>query len=155
MSHEDEDDAEVYEDRGGACNDADDKEDCLGCGLCDECIEATRVYYESEAQSQARRSEVTDTKQHSLIASRQERADILNEVAEELRRAQAKFPQWPDDLLHGCAIMQEESGEAVRACLQCVYDGRPLMEYRKELVQTAAMAVRCLVDLDRRTEEGT
>ena len=66
----------------------------------------------------------------------------------ELRRAEAKYPEWPADLIHQVAIMQEESGEAIRAALNHVYHGEPLADVRGELVQTAAMCLRCLKNLE-------
>ena len=69
-------------------------------------------------------------------------------VIAELRSAEAKYPAWPTDLIHQVAIMQEESGEAIRAALNHVYHGEPLQELRGELVQTAAMCLRCLKNLE-------
>ena len=72
---------------------------------------------------------------------------IISDVLAELRRAEAKYPAWPADLIHQVAIMQEESGEAIRAALNHVYHGEPLADVRGELVQTAAMCLRCLKNL--------
>lgn len=69
---------------------------------------------------------------------------LVNTILAELRRAEAKYPAWPADLIHQVAIMQEESGEAIRAALNHVYHDEPLQELRGELVQTAAMCLRCL-----------
>jgi hypothetical protein len=74
---------------------------------------------------------------------------IVGEIHDEISSAEAKYPDWPDDPIHGVAIMAEESGEAVRACLNMVYHGADRAEYRKELVQTAAMAIRAIIGLDR------
>jgi hypothetical protein len=75
---------------------------------------------------------------------------LFAEIAGELRRAEAKFPSWPDDIVHGAAVMAEESGEAVKAALDCYYRFAPVSDYREELIQTAAMCVRALLDLDQR-----
>jgi hypothetical protein len=72
---------------------------------------------------------------------------LVNIILAELRRAEAKYPAWPADLIHQVAIMQEESGEAIRAALNHVYHGEPLEEVRGELVQTAAMCLRCLKNM--------
>ncbi len=72
---------------------------------------------------------------------------ILVDVCAELRRAEAKYPDWPTDLIHQVAIMQEESGEAIRAALNHVYHGEPLADVRGELIQTAAMCLRCLKNM--------
>ena len=72
---------------------------------------------------------------------------LVNIILAELRRAESKYPAWPADLIHQVAIMQEESGEAIRAALNHVYHGEPLEDVRGELVQTAAMCLRCLKNM--------
>lgn len=62
----------------------------------------------------------------------------------ELDRAVKKHPQFPIDIIHQVAIVQEEAGEAMRATLQCVYEGRAVSEVQKELIETAAMCIRVL-----------
>lgn len=69
-------------------------------------------------------------------------------VLDELARAETKYPTWPTDMIHQVAIMQEESGEAIRAAINHVYHGEPLEDVRAELVQTAAMCLRCLKNLE-------
>ena len=75
-------------------------------------------------------------------------SEIIGDVLDELCRAEAKYPDWPTDLIHQVAIMQEESGEAIRAALNHVYHGEPIEDVRAELVQTAAMCLRCLKNLE-------
>ncbi len=72
---------------------------------------------------------------------------ILEEIRQELIRACKKHNHWPEDLIHSVAIMQEESGEAIRAALQCVYEGGNISDVEKELVQTAAMCIRALLNI--------
>lgn len=72
---------------------------------------------------------------------------LFNIILAELRMAEAKYPAWPADLIHQVAIMQEESGEAIRAALNHVYHGEPIEDVRGELVQTAAMCLRCLKNM--------
>ena len=74
-------------------------------------------------------------------------SEIIGEVLDELLRAETKYPDWPADLIHQVAIMQEESGEAIRAALNHVYHGEPLDDVRVELIQTAAMCLRCLKNM--------
>lgn len=76
-------------------------------------------------------------------------SEIIGDVLDELCRAETKYPDWPTDLIHQVAIMQEESGEAIRAALNHVYHGEPIEDVRAELVQTAAMCLRCLKNLER------
>ena len=77
-------------------------------------------------------------------------AKVLNDVTHELGRAEAKYPLWPDDYLHAVAIMNEEAGEATKACIDMIFHRQDVGRYREELVQTAAMAIRALLDLDAR-----
>lgn len=75
--------------------------------------------------------------------------NCINDVVEELRKAEHKFPGWPNDILHGVCIVAEESGEAVRAALHVVYESGSVEEYKKELIQTAAMAIRAILNLEK------
>jgi NTP pyrophosphatase (non-canonical NTP hydrolase) len=73
----------------------------------------------------------------------------------ELKRAEAKFPGWPADPVHGAAILAEEAGELVKAALDFYYgrhDGVDPME--KEAAQTGAMALRFLIMLSALPERG-
>jgi len=74
--------------------------------------------------------------------------DIIKEVREEMARAEAKFPGWPVDPVHGAAIVAEEAGEAVKAALDFYYGRSDERQLRGELVQTAAMALRFLKNFD-------
>jgi hypothetical protein len=62
-------------------------------------------------------------------------------IVEELRKAEAKFPGWPDDVVHGAAIMAEEAGEAVKAAIDLHYGRGDIDEVVKEAAQTGAMAI--------------
>lgn len=70
--------------------------------------------------------------------------EIYQEIENELVKAKAKYPDWPKDKIHQVAILAEETGEAVRAMLNHVYHDETLLEVKKELIQSAAMAIRCL-----------
>lgn len=78
----------------------------------------------------------------------------LLDVAVEVLRAEVKFPTWPNDLLHGVAVVAEESGEAVKAALDAHYKRAPVGDYRKELVHTAAMCLRAIMAVDCRGKRG-
>lgn len=82
--------------------------------------------------------------------------DVLEEVSAELRRAIVKFPKWQDDKVHQAAIVAEECGELVRDALQYAYEGGTLQQIRTEAIQTAAMAVRLLINLpeDEKAKEA-
>ena len=82
---------------------------------------------------------------------------ILDEFFEELIRAFEKHGDLPDDIIHAVAIMQEEAGEAVRAAIQATYESKSPLDrevtmipkIRKELVQTGAMCLKCILQIDR------
>lgn len=73
---------------------------------------------------------------------------VLSAVFDELRRAEAKFPSWPENMFEGLAILGEEFGELQQAVLQNKYEAQPYSNIRKEAVQTAAMALRFLFNLE-------
>ena len=74
---------------------------------------------------------------------------VRNLIEAEVTRARQKFPTWPADRVEAAAIVAEEAGEALKAALNL----RPcdphsveatVAEYERELIQTAAMAIRAL-----------
>lgn len=75
----------------------------------------------------------------------------LSDVIREVGRAAVKFPTWPTDPLHAVAVLGEEFGELTKATLQSVYEPHKsnLSDVREEAVQTAAMAIRFLMSLDK------
>lgn len=72
----------------------------------------------------------------------------IEAVDTEYKKAVAKFPVWPSDLLYAAAIVAEESGELIRAAVQLKMEGGNKEELRKETIQTAAMCFRLLANLD-------
>lgn len=77
---------------------------------------------------------------------------ICDEIYDELLKAMTQHPKFPADLIHQIAIMSEEAGEAVRAANLAVHESGSIDDVRKELVQTAAMCVRCLLNIDLHNE---
>lgn len=80
-----------------------------------------------------------------------EAQSILLEVLAEVDRARGLFPLWPTDPLHALAILGEEFGELTQAVMQATYESGKSGpdQVRAEAIQTAAMALRFLVSLDR------
>lgn len=78
---------------------------------------------------------------------------VIEEVQAELERATAKFPTWPTDPLHALAVLGEEFGELTKDMLQLTYEPHKTSaeKVRTEALQTAAMALRLLMSLDRYT----
>ena len=78
---------------------------------------------------------------------------VSAEIQAEIDRAVRKFPTWPTDPLHAMAVLGEEYGELNKAVLQLTYEpqktGSSLQEVRNEAIQTAAMAFRFVMSLDR------
>jgi len=71
--------------------------------------------------------------------------DVLNtqlKIGEELIKAEGKFPWWPIDIIHGVAIIQEEVGELVKACLDFYYGRGNREQILKEATQAGAMIYR-------------
>lgn len=69
---------------------------------------------------------------------------ILSVILDELHSAESKYPEWPKDKIHQAAIVNEESGELIRAALQHKYEGGYDRNIQKEAIQTAAMGIRLL-----------
>jgi NTP pyrophosphatase (non-canonical NTP hydrolase) len=74
--------------------------------------------------------------------------EAIYKIREELEKAETKHPDWPCDILHQIAIVNEESGEATRAALHFEYEGGELDDVEAELIQTAAMCVRMLKNIE-------
>lgn len=73
--------------------------------------------------------------------------EAINAILHELGKAEHKHPHWPTDVIHAVSIMQEESGEAIRAAIQYEYEGGSIEHVKNELIQTAAMCLRCLKNM--------
>jgi hypothetical protein len=94
---------------------------------------------------------INTEKQHAIAAIELAR----NEVMIELANAIEKHPEWPSDIIHQWAIVQEEAGETQKEVLQAYYETdlgedmeKKLLAVRKEAIQTAAMCLRFLAHLD-------
>lgn len=82
---------------------------------------------------------------------------ILDDILKELKKAKKAYPNWPDHVAAQAGIVVEEAGELMQAALQLKYEkgkgGLSVTEQRKhmrdEAVQTAAMCIRFLENLDK------
>ncbi len=75
--------------------------------------------------------------------------EIIQAIFEEVERAEKKYPYWPEDAIHAAAVVNQEAGELAEACLAVRYKKGSIEHAAEEAVQTAAMAVRFLLGLDR------
>lgn len=75
---------------------------------------------------------------------------VINEILAELNLAIEKFPTWPYDPLHALSVLGEEFGELTKEMLQLTYEPKKTnrSKVKKEALQTAAMAVRLLMNID-------
>ena len=80
--------------------------------------------------------------------------EIIQDILAELCRAEHLHPVWPaqgqrGDHVWAAAIVAEEAGEVLQAALNYQAHGKGSVGHiRRELVQTGAMALRCLINLD-------
>lgn len=76
---------------------------------------------------------------------------LLGEIVAELERATQLHPEWSNDPIHIHAVLNEECGELGREILQMVYEPHRSSpdKIRAEAIQTAAMALRLLLNLER------
>jgi hypothetical protein len=76
---------------------------------------------------------------------------VLGIVSAEVNWAMNSYPTWPTDPLHALAVLGEEFGELTKAMLQMTYQPHKTTprEVRDEAYQTAAMAIRLAMSLDR------
>lgn len=75
-------------------------------------------------------------------------ANIIDELKNELGKAERKFSGFPIDPIHAAAVVAEEAGELVQSCLQLSYEGSGFYKVRKEAIQVGAMALRFLMHMD-------
>ncbi|MFW5391027.1 hypothetical protein V1951_06960 [Yersinia sp. 2544 StPb PI] len=81
---------------------------------------------------------------------------ILTEIIDEAVRASEIHPKWPTDALHAVSILTEESGELMKATIEYHYNNGDKEAIRQEAIQTAAMALRVLLNIDeyKRPSDG-
>lgn len=72
----------------------------------------------------------------------------------ELEKAIEKH-KWPTDIIHAAAVVGEESGELTQAANDHIYESGDNIEAMKlEAAQTAAVAIRFLMNLEKTGEYG-
>lgn len=74
------------------------------------------------------------------------REEVVRLILAELDRAEI-IHDWPDDVIHQAAVVNEESGELIQAALDYTYADAPASRMVEEATQVGAMAVRFLVNI--------
>ncbi len=77
---------------------------------------------------------------------------IFEEIKQELERQNKKWGEQNHKPIEWCAILGEEIGEVQKAALETHFgfEGKTHYdEYRKELIQVAAVTVQMIASLDR------
>ena len=77
-----------------------------------------------------------------------ERLQKYKPIEVELSRAEEKHPDYPVCEFRQVAIINEEAGEITKAVLHYYYENGSLEHIKKELIQTAAMCMRMLENME-------
>lgn len=107
--------------------------------------------FAERASDVARRAVGKPAQEPSPAAQRGALSQTTSAVLAEVERATRKFPTWPTDPLHALAVLGEEFGELTKDMLQLTYEPHKTNaeNVRTEALQTAAMALRLFMSLDR------
>ena len=81
------------------------------------------------------------------LNSELDRLRKYSSIEAELKRAEIIHPDYPTDMFRQVAILNEESGEVTKAVLDYHYEGGSIEHIQEELIQTAAMCMRMLMNL--------
>ena len=78
---------------------------------------------------------------------------ILDAIRREMTRAEEIHPNYPMDPLRQTALMCEEAGEALKEAINLTRprahnQKRSRQKLRREVIQTAVMAIRMLITMD-------
>ena len=98
---------------------------------------------------------MTPTLNQRRLLSREMSARPWELAMEAVLKAERKFPGWPNDPIHGAAVVGEKSGELTQAALQFTYEHGRREAMRKEACHVAATAIRFLYWLEATDGEVT
>jgi hypothetical protein len=81
--------------------------------------------------------------------------NIILEIAEERERQDEKWSEQNHNTIEWLAILMEKVGEASKAALDNYFEGEryDYIEYRKEMIQVAAVAIAAIECFDRKVKE--
>ncbi|PST82564.1 hypothetical protein C7T94_07805 [Pedobacter yulinensis] len=73
----------------------------------------------------------------------------IEQALDELKRAEEKHPNWPEDAIYALAIVGEEYGEALREAvkIEMTEPDRSVDNLKKELIQVMVTCLRTLKNL--------
>lgn len=73
---------------------------------------------------------------------------VVLEIFGELAVARDKHPLWPDALVHGAAIVSEQAGGLLKACMAAEMTDEQRQRARQEAKQVAVTAIRFILNGD-------
>ena len=85
---------------------------------------------------------------NAYLEGMQKMEEPYKAIKDELARAEGLWPDYPTNIFMQLAIMQEEAGEVTKAVLDYMEGKHGIQELKDELIQTAAMCVRMLKNLE-------
>ena len=85
---------------------------------------------------------------NAYIEGMQKMEEPYKSIKAELSRAEGLYPDYPTNIFMQLAIMHEEAGEVTKATLDYMTGKHGIQELKDELIQTAAMCVRMLKNLE-------
>ena len=83
------------------------------------------------------------------MKDKQRQEEIFNKVFEERKNQDAKWGEQNHEPYKWMAILGEEVGESNKAVLENDFGNGSLDDYRKEMIQVAAVAIAAIESFDR------
>lgn len=71
---------------------------------------------------------------------------VFENIKYYLRSARKKHPFWVNDIIHGSAIIAEESGELTKESLQIIYEKGSVEKCRTKAFHVMVTAIRFLTE---------
>lgn len=94
-----------------------------------------------------------ESKMIEFFKAQTKRVEIFESVCKERERQDRKWGEQNHQPADWCMILGEEIGEVNKAALEAKFDGKPLDEYRTELIQSAAVIFSMIECLDRNADQ--
>ena len=104
---------------------------------------------EEEIRNFQRENTIRNLEKFTEIEREIRQKQIIQQIVEEVKRAESIHPKWPSDPVHAAAILSEEAGEVVKAVNNVATKHKGDSDYLTEAIQCAAMCVRFLKNIDK------